>query len=70
MVRDERDRPIRNVRVYVVAESLAAAPGAPEAAPYRSDIRTDRLGKWKCDAVPARPSQVRIQLYHPDVPQR
>ncbi len=66
MVRDEQDRPIRNVRVYVVAESQSVGPDAPEAAPYRNDIRTDRRGKWKCDAVPAKPGPVRIQLHHPD----
>jgi protocatechuate 3,4-dioxygenase beta subunit len=65
-VRDERDRPIRDVRVCIRTPPLPAASGRPELASWLLEVRTDRQGKWKCDAVPARERQLGFLLVHPD----
>jgi peroxiredoxin/protocatechuate 3,4-dioxygenase beta subunit len=65
VVRDEHDRPIRDARVIIRAESSGPAD-SPQPVLSTVDIRTDRQGKWKCDAVPSKPAKLLFMLTHPD----
>lgn len=63
-VRDERGRPISGVQVMIVTSGGGRA-GAPTPNLQQLAIRTDRRGKWRCDAAPAKLSHMMIGLTHP-----
>lgn len=68
VVRDEHGRPIGGVQVSIStgADQFSFFSEKPE--PYLGGliITTDSRGKWQCKSAPAKLSQVRIGLSHPN----